>query len=124
MDKSYNMDASEQNLEKALREYFSKERSMGFCCFFHHFHQNLYLLFKSYARKWPHALIHESGKLRGYFIPDKIGNSSVSAAVCSFDRESLEGKMHLNPLRLDLANFILKEICGEGFVPISLDESH
>lgn len=116
-------------LAAALRKYFSQNQQFGLCNFLDLEDKRLLWLFKVYALKWPHAVkvMSDNGYgLCAYIIPASVNDKSVEAASLAYCRDLFAEEMTSNPLRRDLANFIVKEIARETktkFVPISFDNS-
>lgn len=108
-------------LATLLRKYFLNDQPVGLCTYIQGHDYEVYHLFFDYCLKWPHALKRSDGFLSSYFIPASIGDTSVYNASCAYG-----GNKITNPLRRDLANFIVKQIAREQkkkFVPISFDNS-
>lgn len=114
-------------LKTILREYFEESRPTGLCSWITWMRDDggaLLHLFEKYALKWPHVVMANGGKnLSAFMVPASIDDKSEHGASKAYYRYS-DGRKQ--PLRLDLVNFVVKQIAREQkkkFVPISFDNS-
>lgn len=110
-------------LAAKLREYFMAAQATGLCYQFRN-DEGMSSLLKKYAFEWPHSIKNYDGSdLDAYFVPAEIGNTSSNDSVTAYCRYS---DMRRQTARVELANFIVKQIAREQkkkFVPISFDNS-